>query len=149
MGWLLFYSITGNLIGSLITYYIAYYYGRTIVKKYGKYFFLTDEKLEKVEKFFKTHGHISVFIGRISPGLKHFISFPAGLGKMPMKLFVIYSGLGGALWTSILVFLGYFIGNNENVIKQYLTQINIFIIIFSIAIIVIYALSYSNKNKHR
>ena len=145
MGWLLFFSIAGNLVGSLITYYLAYHYGRVIVKKIGKYLFLTEDKLQIVERFFKTHGHISVFIGRIAPGIKHFISFPAGLGKMDIRIFCLYSGLGGALWTLILVFLGYFIGHNEGVIEEHISQLNYIMAALCVLVLALYALMYRNK----
>ena len=70
-------GVSGNLLGGIITYYIAYYYGRDLFTRFGKYIFISDEKLHKVEEFFKKHGPISIALGRVMPGLKHFISFPA------------------------------------------------------------------------
>ena len=131
-------SVTGNLLGSIISYYIAFKYGRTIVIKYGKYLFFSQGKLKQVEDFFIKHGPFAVFIGRIMPGIKHFISFPAGLGKMNMTRFCLYTGSGGALWVSILILLGYFIGSNDTVIKKYLSLINIVLIVSCIVTIILY-----------
>ncbi len=122
-------SIMGNLVGSLVSYYIALKYGRMLVSKYGKYVMFSEEKLKVVEAFFVKHGSFSVFIGRIMPGIKHFISFPAGLGKMDLVKFSIYTGAGGALWVTVLIFLGYFIGNSEDTIAQYLSVLNWVVII--------------------
>lgn len=121
-------GIIGNLVGGWITYYIAYHYGRVLVKKFGRYVFFTEEKLHKVEKYFAEHGPISIALGRIAPGLKHFISFPAGLAKMNLKLFSIFTVIGGGAWIVMLVILGYFIGDNETAIGPYLKQMQWFIL---------------------
>ncbi len=125
----LFAGIAGNLIGGWVTYYVAYHYGRILIEKYGKYVFFTTEKLRHVETFFAKHGPISILIGRIMPGLKHFISFPAGLARMNVKLFSYYTVLGGGLWLVMLVLLGYFIGNNKNEIIKYLAQLKLLIVV--------------------
>ena len=143
----LFVSILGNICGSLINYYVAYHYGRSLVQKYGKYVFFTEQKLAKVESFFKKHGPISVFIGRIMPGLKHFISFPAGLGKMDLKQFCIYTGSGGAIWVTILVFLGDIIGNNEELVARYIKNLNWTVVVGGGLAVAIYMYINSRKNK--
>ncbi len=140
-------SVIGNLTGSLISYYIALKYGRMLVYKYGKYLFFKEDKLKIVEDFFKKHGAFSVFLGRIMPGIKHFISFPAGLGKMDLYKFTLYTGFGGALWVAVLIFLGYFIGNNEDIISQYLSFINYSLIIGCIIGIGLYIYSHYTKRK--
>ncbi len=139
-------SILGNICGALINYYIAYHYGRSLVQKYGKYVFFTEEKLAKVEGFFKKHGPISVFIGRIMPGLKHFISFPAGLGKMNLKQFCIYTGSGGAIWVILLVVLGNIIGSNEELVARYIKNLNWTVIIGGGLAIAIYVFIHKRKS---
>lgn len=128
MIWVLIAGITGNLVGGLITYYVAYHYGRDLLKKFGKYVFFSQEKLRKVEEYFHSHGPISIALGRIMPGLKHFISFPAGLAKMNLKQFSIFTVIGGGAWLVMLVMLGYFIGDNEAAIGPYLKKLQWFII---------------------
>ena len=78
-------SISGTVLGALTNYMIAYHYGRKLLVNYGKYFFLNTTKLVKIELFFRKYGKISTFFGRMLPGVKHFISFPAGLGKMNLR----------------------------------------------------------------
>ncbi|CAL7960987.1 membrane-associated protein [Alphaproteobacteria bacterium] len=141
----LFCGIIGNLVGALISYYIALHYGRMLVTKYGKYFFFKEQRLGVIEKFFNTHGPISVFVGRIMPGIKHFISFPAGLGKMNLKLFCIYTGAGGALWVCALLTLGYFIGNNEDTINQYLYIIDWAVALACTLAVIVYIWRYKRK----
>jgi len=114
---------TGSLGGALFNYYLAKKYGRKGVLAFGKYFFFTEEKLDKMELFFVKHGSFSTFVSRLIPGVRQLISLPAGLSNMPMGKFTLYTTLGAGLWVSILAFLGYFIGENEVLLKEYLHQI--------------------------
>ena len=148
MPWVIVAGVTGNLVGGLITYYVAYHYGRNLLAKYGKYFFFKEDKLIQVEKFFAKHGPISIAIGRIIPGLKHFISFPAGLAKMDLRLFTIFTIIGGGLWIVLLVLLGYFLGDNEAVIGDYLKKFQ-WLILLGITIIIGLYLLYHKKGQGR
>jgi membrane protein DedA with SNARE-associated domain len=141
-------SVAGTLCGSLLNYYIAASVGRQILLKYGKYFFIDEKKLTKIESFFVNHGAISTFTGRLLPGLKHFISFPAGLAKMDLRIFCIYTTLGGLIWCFILLTLGYLIGHNEDLIAEYLKDIN-YIIIASVIVMVAVYIWYKRKVNSR
>ena len=125
-------SLSGTLFGSLLNYTIAYKFGRRIFALYGKYFFLQNGQLEYLEQFFDKYGNISTFMGRMLPGVKHFISFPAGLARMNLKLFCSYTVMGSCIWLSILLYFGYFIGDNEKLITEYIKKFNILIIIATI-----------------
>ncbi len=113
----------GSLVGAFINYYLAYKLGRKLLKRYGKYFFIKENALEKMELFFEKHGHISTFTGRLIPGIRQLISIPAGLSKMNLAVFSLYTALGAGIWALILVLLGYFIGENQELIDTYLHQI--------------------------
>jgi membrane protein DedA with SNARE-associated domain len=143
---ILIISTIGTLAGSALSYYIAYFFGRKLFANKGKYLFLNESKLEKIEKFFINHGAISVFTGRFLPGLKHFISFPAGLAKMDIKAFCLYTIVGGGLWCLILISLGYLIGKNELLIQKHLKQINI-TILFLIGSLIAYYIWKKNSKK--
>ncbi len=119
----LFCSIVGTVAGSLFNYYIAYHYGRRFMYAYGKYFLFSHEKMDKLDKFFAEHGEISIFTGRLIPGLRHFISFPAGLAHMDVKKFCFYTAAGGAIWMAVLVAVGYIIGGNEELVHRYMPYI--------------------------
>jgi len=113
----------GSLTGALFNYYLARKYGRKGVLKFGKYFFFTEEKLQKMEAFFVKHGSFSTFVARLIPGVRQLVSLPAGLSKMPLDKFALHTTLGAGLWVIVLVLLGYFLGENEALLKEYLHQI--------------------------
>ncbi len=136
-------GIAGSLGGALFNYYLAKRYGRRGVLKFGKYFFFDEEKLDKMEAFFKKHGSFSTLTSRLIPGVRQFISLPAGLAKMPMNSFLLYTGIGAGIWVVILALLGYFIGGNEALIKEYLHQI----IIGTLILIVLATILYVRKEK--
>lgn len=133
-------GILGNIFGAIFSYYLAASIGRTILFRIGKYFFVKASTIIKIEEFFKNHGPISVFIGRLLPGFRHFISLPAGIAKMDLKLFFIYTASGSIIWTSILSALGFFIGGNQDLIAENLHKIIITCAILCAAIITIYIL---------
>lgn len=135
-----FYGVTGNVCGAIFSYYFALYFGRTILFKVGRYFFIKPENIIKIESFFRKHGEISVFIGRLIPGFRHFISLPAGVAKMNFFKFSCYTLLGSAIWTSILAILGYLVGRNQDLIHQYLSTIIFSCIVFAILCITVYIL---------
>lgn len=136
--YVLLVSTLGTVAGSLVNYYIAFYYGRSLLIKYGNYFFINEKKLQAIEFFFQRHGAISTFSGRLLPGLKHFISFPAGLGKMNLPQFCLYTAAGGAIWSALLIGLGYYIGQNEQLINKHLATINIILVISIICLAAFY-----------
>lgn len=123
------FGILGSLAGSLFNYYLAVKFGRRFLIKYGKYFFIKEETIVRMEVFFKNHGHISTFSGRLIPVVRQYISLPAGLAKMNIFVFSLYTLLGAGIWVVILALLGYFLGDNELLIKEYLHYIIIVILI--------------------
>lgn len=128
--WVLVSGTTGSIFGAVVNYYFAMVVGRRFIKKYGKYFFIPPEKLQSVEEFFHKHGSFSTFSGRLIPVVRHLISIPAGLAKMNMSKFVFYTGTGAGIWVAILTALGYFIGQNEDLLHEYLRLITICVIVF-------------------
>lgn len=124
----IFCGILGSLSGALLNYYLALYFGRELLIKWGKYFFFNEKTMVKMENFFAKHGHISTFSGRLIPVIRQYISLPAGLGKMRLSLFCFYTSLGAGIWVIILTTLGYFLGQNEAILKQYLHIITLALI---------------------
>lgn len=125
-------SIVGTVGGAYFNYWLAKHYGRDLFIRYGKYLMMTPAKLEKLERFFAKHGVVSTFTGRLLPGIRHYISFPAGLARMDVRKFLIYTALGGAIWMTVLVLLGYYIGENEDLVLHYLPRIKLGLVAFLI-----------------
>lgn len=122
--WIVWLAATmGALGGSLFNYYLALWLGRRFFYNYGKYFFFTHDKLDKIDKFFAEHGDISTFTGRLLPGVRHFIAFPAGLAHMDIKKFCIYTFLGSSIWMAVLITVGYFIGDNKELLHKMMPYI--------------------------
>lgn len=131
-------GVLGSLAGALLNYYLAVKLGRPFLLSYGKYFFFKEEMLLKIENFFFRHGHISTFTGRLIPGVRQYISLPAGLARMNLAVFSFYTSFGAGIWVIILTLLGYYIGENETLIKEYLRQIIIILIISCIVGLLFY-----------
>lgn len=140
-------GILGSLAGALFNYYLAIKLGRKLLIKYGNYIFIKEETLEKIEKFFKEHGHISTFFGRLVPVIRQYISLPAGLARMNLAKFILYTTLGSGIWMIVLAYLGYFLGNNEELLKDYLHQIIIAILVAIVIFSYIYYKIYKNKRR--
>jgi membrane protein DedA with SNARE-associated domain len=136
----------GSLVGAYANYFAAHYLGRPLLLKYGKYVWITEEKFSKVERYFKDHGEISTFIGRLLPVVRHLISLPAGLAGMNHLKFSLYTLFGAGLWVTVLTFIGYFIGSERELIMQYSRQALIGAVLISTAIIVIYIWNHRRKN---
>jgi membrane protein DedA with SNARE-associated domain len=134
----IFCGILGSLAGAVFNYYLALKFGRAFFSKYGKYILVKEETLEKMEDFFAKHGHISTFSGRLIPAVRQYISLPAGLAKMNLWKFSLYTSLGAGIWVMILALLGYFIGSNQNLIDEYLKLIIIGILILLAVFIFFY-----------
>ncbi|EAK9993573.1 DedA family protein [Campylobacter lari] len=144
--WLcLFCGTFGALLGALLNYYLCYFLGREVLLKICKYFGVNEAKFAQFEAFFNKHGEISTFSGRLIPGLRQYISLPAGLARMNLKKFIFYTSLGAGIWCLILLILGYILGKNEDLIKEYLHFVIIACIIFTTMIVVIYI--YIQKRK--
>ncbi len=114
------FGIGGSLAGAVFNYYLAMKFGRQFIAKWGKYVFIEEQTLQKMERFFDKHGDISIFSGRLIPAVRQYISLPAGLAQMDIYKFSIYTSLGAGIWVLILSLLGYFIGQNQALITQYL-----------------------------
>ncbi len=134
----IFVGVFGNLLGAIFNYYIAIHYGRPILDKIGKYFFVKKSTIASIEKFFNKHGSFSTFTGRLIPGVRHYISLPAGIAKMHFGKFCFYTASGSALWVTILTYMGFLIGENKELIQQYLHLAIIICMILCLSLALIY-----------
>lgn len=140
-------AIAGDICGSLFSFYIAYHFGRKFLYTFGKYFFFGHSKVEMLDKFFAGHGEISVLTGRLVPGLRHFMAFPAGLSHMNARKFTLYTGIGGGLWMAVLVWVGYLIGGNKALVRHYMPYVEGVAIAGVIVMIVWYVRRHRRKMK--
>lgn len=128
----------GSLVGAYANYYASHYLGRPLILKYGKYVLIPPDKFERVEKFFLKHGEISTFIGRLLPVVRHLISIPAGLAGMNHIKFSLYTLAGAGLWCTILTWIGYAIGENQQLIMQYSHKALVWVLLFSLILVAVY-----------
>jgi len=108
----------GSLLGALFNYTIAVYVGEPFLRRYGKYFFVKATALDRAERFFADHGEISTFVGRLVPVVRQLISIPAGVARMNLRRFALFTSLGAGIWCAVLVYIGYFHGTHEEAMKQ-------------------------------
>jgi membrane protein DedA with SNARE-associated domain len=137
----------GSLLGALFNYAIAVFLGRPFILKYGKYFGISQKHFEKGEKFFNKHGHIGTFIGRLILGVRHYISFPAGLCKMNLLEFSFFTAFGAGIWVWILAYIGYFVGNNQEKIFEVSKKWSVYIIIGCVLLVAAYIL-WNKRRQH-
>ena len=111
-------GVLGSVLGALVNYYVAHWVGAPFLRRYGKYVLLTESALARSERFFAQHGEFSTFVGRLFPVVRHLISIPAGVHRMPLPKFVGYTALGSLVWCTILTWIGYALGRNESVLRN-------------------------------
>jgi len=133
----------GSLAGALFNYILGHKLGRPFLVKYGKYLMIKPETIDKTEAFFEKYGPASTLFGRLIPGIRQYISLPAGIGKMPLASFSIFTFLGAGIWCAVLLALGYMFGEHEDQIQEALHYI--LAVIFVVIAGVFYY--YRRKNK--
>ena len=105
-------GVAGSLAGAYINYYLALWVGKPFLEKYGKWFFLKPAALERACEVFNKYGAATTFVCRMVPAIRQLISIPAGIAKMPLGSFTLFTGLGAGVWTAILAFVGYGLGKS-------------------------------------
>jgi membrane protein DedA with SNARE-associated domain len=138
----------GATIGSIVIYLVSFKIGRIAIVKLGKYVFVNQKKIESAERWFEKYGVYAVFLGRMAPGVRELISVPAGIARMPFAKFVTFTFFGSLIWSVILVFLGYFLGDSweslSETLSDYFTVISV-LVLLSIAIVIFYYVYYGKR----
>ena len=137
------FGTLGAMLGAIINYYLSRWLGRPIIYKFadsklGHLCLLSGVKIERAEVYFRDHGNISTFIGRFIPGIRQLISIPAGLSKMKMLPFLLYTFLGAFIWNCVLALLGYLAAGNIDTIKKYSHELSVAILILVAAGIIFF-----------
>ena len=113
----------GSVIGAVVLYYVGYVWGETrvrwLVKKYGRWLGVDENELNRAEAWFENHGKAAVFFARLAPLTRSIISIPAGVAKMPMIPFIIFTTLGSGIWNLLLIGAGVLLGANWELVEQY------------------------------
>ena len=139
----------GSLAGAYANYWVASKVGRWVFVRYGKWVLLTVKSLERTERFFNRHGEIATFIGRLFPVIRHLISIPAGLARMRLDRFFLYTGAGAALWCAVLLGVGWIIGKatadlaseqTRALMKDYAHRAVLWMLPFVIALVAAYVM---------
>lgn len=128
----------GSLAGSLINYYCSITLGYSLIRKYGKYALISERNFDRICDFFKKHGEISTFVGRLLPVIRHLISIPAGFARMNIWKFCFFTTIGSFIWMLVLVYIGWFVGSNPDMIHQYLAKTQVILAITLFTLIAIY-----------
>jgi len=128
----------GNTLGSLIAYAIGAFGGRPLLERYGKYVLIRPHEIDLADDFFAKHGAATVFIARLLPIVRTFISFPAGVARMPIGKFIVYSTAGAFLWSMLLVYGGTVLGENWTQIRHALQPFDLAIAVGVVAFVVLF-----------
>ena len=130
----------GSVMGALINYGLALFVGEPLLRRYGKYLLVSGRSLDRSEAFFRRHGEISTLIGRLLPVVRHLISIPAGVSRMSLRRFILFTALGAGIWCAVLTYLGYIIGRHgeevEAVIAGYVHHTLLVYVLPGVAILV-------------
>ena len=108
----------GSVLGALVNYGLAVFVGEPVLRKYGKYVLVSERSLDRSEQFFRRHGEISTFVGRLLPVIRHLISIPAGMSRMRLARFISFTAVGAGLWCAILTYLGWLIGRHGEAVDR-------------------------------
>jgi membrane protein DedA with SNARE-associated domain len=147
---LLVINSVAALAGSSIGYWIGAAGGKPLLLKYGKYLLIRKHDIEKTEKWFANHGKATIFIARLVPVIRHIISLPAGVARMPFRSFLLQTFLGSTLWGSFLILLGYYLGKNWESVANKLKRFDLVIgIVVVVAVMAIALRWYLRRRRER
>ncbi len=140
-------SSLASITGSLISYFIAYFGEKELIHKFGKFVLLDKEELEWTEKWFRKHGSVTILISRFIPVIRHLISIPAGLARMDVKKFILFTAIGATAWNTFLLWVGIQLRERWELVKQYSKPLDVVVVVF-IAAAAAY-LVYKHMKRHR
>lgn len=146
--WLVvFIGAFGNLVGSLLAYYIGFKGGRPVIEKYGRYVLVSKHDLDLADRWFTKYGQLTVFFGRLLPVIRTFISFPAGIAKMDLKKFSFYTFVGAFPWCVLFTWLGVKMGSNWELIREKLHNFDMAMAFLVVLAVGLYIFRHLNRKK--
>jgi membrane protein DedA with SNARE-associated domain len=145
-------GLTGSLIGALFNYYLAARLGRPFLHRYHKYLLMKEASLDRAEAFFRRHGEISTFVARLIPVIRQLISLPAGVARMRMDRFLLYTAAGAGIWCAVLTSIGWYVGRNAGLIttldqevQRYSKAVLLVLLPLLAALVAFYVLRYRKR----
>ena len=148
IGMIILCGTLGSLLGAVFNYWLALRLGRPFLEKHGRYLLISRRSLEKADLFFERHGHISTFVGRLLPGIRQYISLPAGLARMNMLTFCAATVLGAGIWVLVLAAMGYWFGRNEQLVLQHLHWVTVALVFGCLGLVMIYWWKWRRPSKN-
>ncbi|MBD2017279.1 DedA family protein [Microcoleus sp. FACHB-53] len=146
-------GVIGTIIGALPWYYAGKLVGeerlKALADKYGKWITVSSQEIDKVTRWFDRYGNKAVLLGRLVPGIRTLISLPAGLSNMPLVPFLIYSTLGTTIWVMLLTFLGFILGDNYELVDEYLAPVSKIVLVFLIVAFIAWVVIKQKKAKQK
>ncbi len=141
------WALTGSVINYVLWFYLGWPIIKTLVHKYWKYIFLKEDHYLQAEKYFKNHWSVTTLLGRFIPAVRQLISIPAGIFKMNIAKFLLYTTIWASIWNLVLMTIWYIAWENKALIEKYSKESLIWVILFVIIIWVWYYLIHKRKNK--
>ena len=145
-------GLLGSVFCAIVIYVMGYYGGKGFAKKYGKYFFMKEEDLDKTDTWFEKYGLLAACIGRNIPIIRTLISLPVGVTRLSFKKFLLYTTLGSIPWTFVFVYFGFSLGKNWTILTKITSRmkvpIRILLIIFVISFIYVKVKKIIKKRKY-
>lgn len=140
-------GLAGSLGGAFLNYALAVYLGRPLLERIGRYFLLQPRHFEHAERYFERHGEVTTFVGRLIPVIRQLISIPAGLARMRLARFGLYTGLGAGIWCAVLVAIGYVAGESEELWRPLLREVTGWMLVGLLGLVAAYI--YLNRRWRR
>lgn len=131
-----FWGAVGSVLGSLAEYYVARAGGRPLMERYGRYLLITRKDIERADRWFESRGEVTILVGRLVPVVRHFISIPAGIARMNIFKFMIFTFVGAFPWCLLLAWAGYLLGDNYTDIREFIRPMTVPVVLIGTALVV-------------
>jgi membrane protein DedA with SNARE-associated domain len=148
-------GVFGSVAGAVFNYVLAVRLGRPLLHRYGRYLLIRESALDRAESFFRDHGEISTFVGRLVPVIRQYISLPAGLSRMRLDLFALYTALGAGIWCAILTWVGWYLGKQAEFlgglppgqVHRYATRALLLLAPFVAGLVIVYVVRHRRRTR--
>jgi membrane protein DedA with SNARE-associated domain len=143
------FATLGSLVGSLLSYAIGRFGGRPFIAKYGKVLLLDASDLERADGFFRRRGAVTIFVSRFIPVVRHLISIPAGMGRMRLLPFCLFTVVGAALWNSFLTWCGFALRANWDAVLRYARLVDVGVLAILAGLVTLFVVRHLRARRRR